>query len=102
MTPAPVTVPPDMPLDEFVAQAWQGRHSTYPVVADGELVGLVGVRDVSRVPPDERPSDAKPTATTERRATTDKPEPAPRPPAETPSPPTGLAALPAPLTSITR
>ncbi len=56
MTPAPVTVPPDLPLDEFVAQAWQGRHSTYPVVADGELLGLVGVRDVSRVPPDERPS----------------------------------------------
>ena len=25
-------------------------------VADGELLGLVGVRDVSRVPPDERPS----------------------------------------------
>jgi PDZ domain-containing secreted protein/Zn-dependent protease/CBS domain-containing protein len=56
MTPAPVTVPPDLPLDDFVAQAWQGRHSTYPVVADGELLGLVGVRDVSRVPPDERPS----------------------------------------------
>ena len=54
MTPDPVTVPPDMPLDQLVDQAWQLRHSTFPVVADGELVGLVAVRDAARLGSEER------------------------------------------------
>jgi PDZ domain-containing secreted protein/Zn-dependent protease/CBS domain-containing protein len=54
MTPVPVTVPPDLSVAAFVDEAWRARHSTYPVVADGSLAGLVSARAASDVPTDER------------------------------------------------
>ncbi len=55
MTPDPVTVPPSATvawlLDEYLP--WH-RHSAFPVVADGQTVGLVTVKRISQVPAAER------------------------------------------------
>ncbi|MCX8006633.1 MAG: site-2 protease family protein [Coriobacteriia bacterium] len=52
-----VTVPADTPLSE-VAEAYVlgGRHSRYPVVSDGRVVGLVDLQSVRRVPRDAWPT----------------------------------------------
>jgi Zn-dependent protease/predicted transcriptional regulator len=54
MVRSPVTVPPDLPLarlmDEVVQQA---RYTTYPVVDDGKVVGLLPFRCVAEVPRSE-------------------------------------------------
>ncbi len=56
MTVDPVTVPADVPLQDFL-DAWVFRHrfSTFPVTdAHGRLVGLVTVNRIKDVPPDAR------------------------------------------------
>ncbi|MER3488203.1 MAG: site-2 protease family protein [Chloroflexota bacterium] len=47
----PVTVPADLSLGEFMDEiAWSRRYTTYPVVDDGEVVGLLAFRCVAEVP----------------------------------------------------
>ena len=55
MTPDPVTVPASATVAWFLADylPWH-RHSAFPVVADGQTVGLVTVHRVNQVPAGER------------------------------------------------
>jgi Zn-dependent protease/predicted transcriptional regulator len=54
MVRAPVTVPPDLGLGEFMdAVVHTRRYTTYPVVADGRVVGLLPFRCVAEVPRQE-------------------------------------------------
>ncbi len=47
----PVTVPAGLSLGRFMDEvAWQRRYTTYPVVEDGEVVGLLAFRCVAQVP----------------------------------------------------
>jgi len=47
----PVTAPADVPLSRFVEDVFlPTRHTAYPVVAGGDVVGLVSFRDVLAVP----------------------------------------------------
>jgi PDZ domain-containing secreted protein/Zn-dependent protease/predicted transcriptional regulator len=55
MTADPATMAPSTTVDRFLDEASRaGGHSTYPVVDDGRLVGLVSVRMAGSVPPAER------------------------------------------------
>jgi PDZ domain-containing protein len=55
MTPDPVTVPPDLPAAELLDRAARDRRfSTYPVVEDGRLVGVVPLRAMATIPPGEQ------------------------------------------------
>jgi Zn-dependent protease/predicted transcriptional regulator len=55
MTANPVTVPASATVAQFLTDhlPWS-RHSAFPVVADGQTVGLVTVRRVNQVPVGER------------------------------------------------
>jgi Zn-dependent protease/CBS domain-containing protein len=56
MTPDPDTVAADLTLEEFVeAQVFRGRHHSYPVVENGEPVGLITLDRVRGVPREEWP-----------------------------------------------
>jgi CBS domain-containing protein len=46
MTPDPVTVSPDAPVEEAARLIAERRHNRLPVVADGRLVGVVTRLDV--------------------------------------------------------
>ena len=47
----PVVVPPDLTLARFVDEiAWRHRFTTYPVVEDGRIVGLLPFAAVAKVP----------------------------------------------------
>jgi len=48
------TVPPDASIAELVERMFQERHTGYPVVENGELVGLVTLDDAREVKPIER------------------------------------------------
>ena len=51
MTTDPDTVPSDYTLGRFMDEiAWQRRHTTYPVLDDGQVVGLLAFRSVASVP----------------------------------------------------
>lgn len=51
MTPPPPPVEPGISLAEFVERtSWQPPGGSYPVVHDGNLVGLVLARDLAEVP----------------------------------------------------
>lgn len=51
MVREPVTVPADLSLGRFMDEvAWSRRYTTYPVVEDGEVVGLLAFRCVAQVP----------------------------------------------------
>ncbi|HEU5405007.1 MAG TPA: site-2 protease family protein, partial [Gaiellaceae bacterium] len=51
MTPDPVTVPAAYTVGRFMDEvAWQRRHTTYPVVDDGHVVGLLAFRCISSIP----------------------------------------------------
>jgi Zn-dependent protease/predicted transcriptional regulator len=51
MTPDPVTVSSGATLGQFMDEvAWQRRHTTYPVLEDGRVVGLLAFGSVSSVP----------------------------------------------------
>ncbi len=55
MTPAPATVAPDLTLNAFIDDVLQARgYSTYPVVGDHGVVGLMPVRALAAVPPAAR------------------------------------------------
>jgi CBS domain-containing protein len=55
MTPHPVTVPASATVAEFLEDYLpRYRHSAFPVVADGQTVGLVTVHRVHQVPAGER------------------------------------------------
>jgi CBS domain-containing protein len=54
MTPAPVAVPADLPLGRFFDEVvWTARFTTYPVVENGHVVGLLPFRRVAQVPREE-------------------------------------------------
>jgi Zn-dependent protease/predicted transcriptional regulator len=55
MTPNPITVPPHTTVQQLLDR-WLLRYrcSTFPIVADGDVVGLVTLARVKRVPPAER------------------------------------------------
>ncbi len=54
MTPNPVTVPPDISLQNFVDEyLYRTHHQIYPVVKDGELVGCVTVKKLKNIPREE-------------------------------------------------
>jgi CBS domain-containing protein len=48
MTPNPVTVQPDMNIEEVAALMVDRNFHTIPVVDEGELVGIVGKEDMLR------------------------------------------------------
>jgi CBS domain-containing protein len=48
MTPDPVTVPPDAPIEEIASLMVDKNFHTIPVVEKGKLVGIVGKEDVLR------------------------------------------------------
>ncbi|HEV2450510.1 MAG TPA: site-2 protease family protein [Streptosporangiaceae bacterium] len=55
MTPGPATVPASATVAQFLNDYLPARrHSAFPVVADGQTVGLVTVRRISQVPVAER------------------------------------------------
>lgn len=55
MTPAPMVVPADMTVQDLVDDfVLTHRHSTYPLVEDGRLAGLVTLNRVRATPPAER------------------------------------------------
>ncbi len=54
MSPDPVIAPGTLTLDRLAEEYFLGgRHSRYPVQADGSVVGLVSLSDAKRVPRDE-------------------------------------------------
>jgi Zn-dependent protease len=54
MTRDPVGVPADFTLGRFMDEiAWSSRYTTYPVLEDGTVVGLLAFRGVSGVPRSE-------------------------------------------------
>jgi Zn-dependent protease/CBS domain-containing protein len=54
MAADPVTMAPDLTLGDFVDRtAWGQRHTAYPVVEDGRVVGLIPFRRVAQVPRDQ-------------------------------------------------
>ncbi len=64
MSPEPVTVVEDLPIDQLIDRYVLGsRHSAYPVVtATGTPIGLISLDSVRRVPPAERASTTVGTA----------------------------------------
>ena len=52
MTPAPVTVSPHATLEAAEETMTEHRVHRLPVVADGQILGVVGLRDVTRLRPD--------------------------------------------------
>lgn len=48
MTPHPVTVSPDTPLDEIASLMVDKKYHTLPVMDAGKLVGVLGKEDVLR------------------------------------------------------
>jgi CBS domain-containing protein len=48
MTPDPVTVPPDAPIEEIASLMVDKNFHTIPVVEKGKLVGIVGKEDILR------------------------------------------------------
>ncbi|MGP3921129.1 site-2 protease family protein [Nonomuraea sp. 10N515B] len=52
----PVTVPPDVTVDGFLATAAHARFSTFPVVDQDRLIGLVSLRQAAGVAPGQRMS----------------------------------------------
>ena len=56
MTPNPVTVTPDITLQEFVDEhLYRTHHQIYPVVKDAEVVGFLTVPKIRDIPRDEWP-----------------------------------------------
>lgn len=48
MTPDPVTVSPDQTIEDVATLMVDKKYHTLPVVAEGELVGVIGKEDVLR------------------------------------------------------
>ena len=78
MTPDPVTVPASATVAQFLSDYLPARrHSAFPVVADGQTVGLVTVHRANQVPAGERGQttlrDAACPVSEVARATPDEP-----------------------------
>lgn len=55
MTRDPTVAPPDLSVDDFVEEyVWPYRHSTFPLVEDGEIAGLVSMRRLKELSRQER------------------------------------------------
>lgn len=56
MTPANelVTVSTELPVTELLDRMMEQRHSGYPVVKDGDVVGIVTIEDVQGIPSERR------------------------------------------------
>jgi CBS domain-containing protein len=55
MVRAPLTAPPDLPLDDFVdGLFWTSRHAAYPVTSNGTIVGVLPFKAVSATPQETR------------------------------------------------
>ena len=50
MTPDPVTVPASVTVAQFLDEYLPYRHSAFPVVTDGQVVGLVTLKRINQVP----------------------------------------------------
>ncbi len=61
MTPEPVTVEADTPIQEVASLMVEKRYHTIPVMAEGKLVGILGKEDVLRtVLPRSEDGDSEP------------------------------------------
>jgi CBS domain-containing protein len=49
MTPNPETIPPDTPIETALRRMVDGGFRHLPVVEEGRLVGMLSMRDISRV-----------------------------------------------------
>jgi Zn-dependent protease/predicted transcriptional regulator len=48
MTPNPIAVPPDLPIDRFVEDyVYRYHHREFPVARDGVLIGTIGTKQVA-------------------------------------------------------
>ena len=57
MSPEPVCVGADTLISEFiVGSLFRGRHASYPVVRGGDVIGVVTIKQVQSVDPDDRTS----------------------------------------------
>jgi Zn-dependent protease/CBS domain-containing protein len=54
MTADVATVPPSMMITQLIEVMFQSKHATYPVVDNGNLVGLISFTNVHQVPPNRR------------------------------------------------
>ncbi len=56
MTPAAevVTVSPELTADELLDQMLRERHSGYPVLDNGDVVGMITIDDIKSLPTEER------------------------------------------------
>ncbi|MGA3199858.1 MAG: site-2 protease family protein [Halobacteriota archaeon] len=54
MTADVATVPPSMTVTQLIEVMFQSKHATYPVVDNGNLVGLISFTNVHQVPPNRR------------------------------------------------
>jgi Zn-dependent protease/CBS domain-containing protein len=53
MSKNPISVPPDIPIQEFVDQfVYQSYHHLYPVTENKTLIGYVSLREVKLIPPE--------------------------------------------------
>ncbi|MCU0588943.1 MAG: CBS domain-containing protein [Syntrophobacteraceae bacterium] len=48
MTPNPVTVGPESPIEDIATLMVEKKYHTLPVIEDGQLVGIIGKEDVLR------------------------------------------------------
>lgn len=53
MTPFPHTVAPDTPVHEVMVQMEEGDFRHLPVIWEGQIVGIISVRDVDRMARDD-------------------------------------------------
>ena len=51
MTPNPIVLPPDLPVEEALALALRHKVSGFPVVAEGRLLGVVGLEGLEGANP---------------------------------------------------
>ena len=54
MTADVATVPPSMTITQLIEVMFQSKHTTYPVVDNGNLVGVIAFTNVHQVPPNRR------------------------------------------------
>ncbi len=54
MTAEVAIVPPSMTITQLIEVMFQSKHATYPVVDNGNLVGLITFTNVHQVPPNRR------------------------------------------------
>ncbi|AGK61813.1 Zn-dependent protease [Archaeoglobus sulfaticallidus PM70-1] len=53
MTPSPITVTPAMKVSEVLDMMLRYKHLGYPVVDDGDIVGIITLKDIMNASPDD-------------------------------------------------